>query len=55
MKSRFSILFLSVVIFSFSCNSIAGKQGNDEQNNKGPIVELIDQKEDKKVDVMIDG
>jgi hypothetical protein len=55
MKNRLSILFLSVVIFSFSCNSIAGKQGNDEQNNKGPKVELIDQKADQKVDVMIDG
>jgi len=55
MKNQSPALFLSIVIFFFSCNSTAVKQGDDTQNNNDPKVELIDQKADQKVDVMIGG
>lgn len=53
MKYQSSFFFLSIICFS--CNSTVVKQGEDKQNNNEPKVELIDQKVNQKVDVLIGG
>ena len=58
MKFQSMGIALMTIPLFFSCGSTSMKQGDKEessQQNNGPKVELIDQKTDQKVDVMIGG
>lgn len=58
MKYQLPAIIVLAMVSFFSCNSMSDKHKDKEESkqaNKGPKVELVNQKADQKVDVMIGG